>query len=46
MFDFAFTNQLKKKDLKLMEKRHKNMEKVYEIMELLIWEEPLRNTNS
>jgi mRNA interferase YafQ len=40
MLDFAFTNQFKK-DLKLMEKRRKNMDKIYEIMVLLIWEEPL-----
>jgi mRNA interferase YafQ len=38
--DFAFTNQFKK-DLKLMEKRRKNMDKTYEIMALLIWGEPL-----
>jgi mRNA interferase YafQ len=38
--DFAFTNQFKK-DLKLMEKRRKNMDKIYDIMALLIWGEPL-----
>jgi mRNA interferase YafQ len=38
--DFAFTNQFKK-DLKLMEKRHRNMDKIYEIIALLIWDEPL-----
>jgi len=40
LLDFAFTNQFKK-DLKLLEKRHKDMDKIYEIMTLLIWEEPL-----
>jgi mRNA interferase YafQ len=40
LLDFAFTNQFKK-DLKLLEKRRKNMDKIYEIMALLIWNEPL-----
>ena len=40
MRDFAFTNQFKK-DLKLMEKRHKNMDKILDIMALLIWGDPL-----
>ena len=40
MRDFAFTNQFKK-DLRLMEKRCKNMDKIYEVMTLLIWGEPL-----
>jgi mRNA interferase YafQ len=40
LLDFTFTNQYKK-DLKLLEKRHKDLEKIYEIMALLIWEEPL-----
>jgi mRNA interferase YafQ len=40
MLDFAFTNQFKK-DLTLMKKRHKNMDKIYEIMALIIWGEPL-----
>ena len=40
MLDFAFTNQFKK-DLKLMEKRHRDMDKIYEIIALLIWDEPL-----
>jgi mRNA interferase YafQ len=40
LLDFAFTNQFKK-DLKLMEKRRKDLDKIYEIMALLIWEEPL-----
>jgi mRNA interferase YafQ len=38
--DFAFTNQFKK-DLKLMEKRHKNIDKILDVMALLIWGEPL-----
>jgi mRNA interferase YafQ len=40
LLDFAFTNQFKK-DLKLMEKRHRDMDKIYEVMALLIWAEPL-----
>ena len=40
MLDFYFTNQFKK-DLKLMEKRRKNIDKLFEIMALLIWGEPL-----
>jgi len=40
MLDFHFTNQFKK-DLKLMDKRRKNIDKLFEIMALLIWEEPL-----
>jgi len=40
LLDFAFTNQFKK-DLKLLEKRHRNMDKIYEIISLLIWGEPL-----
>jgi hypothetical protein len=36
MLDFYFTNQFKK-DLKLMEKRRKNIGKLFEIMALLIW---------
>jgi mRNA-degrading endonuclease YafQ of YafQ-DinJ toxin-antitoxin module len=40
MLDFYFTSQFKK-DLKLMEKHRKNMDKIYEIMALLIWGEPL-----
>jgi mRNA-degrading endonuclease YafQ of YafQ-DinJ toxin-antitoxin module len=42
LLDFAFTNQFKK-DLKLMEKRRKDLDKIYAIMALLIWEEPLPN---
>jgi len=38
--DFAFTNQFKK-DLKLMAKRRKNMDKIFDIMVLLIWGDPL-----
>jgi mRNA interferase YafQ len=40
MLDFFFTNQFKK-DLKLMEKRRKNIDRLFEIMALLIWGEPL-----
>ena len=40
MRDFAFTNQFKK-DLKLMEKRRKNIDKIFEVIALLIWGEPL-----
>jgi mRNA interferase YafQ len=40
MRDFAFTNQFKK-DLRLMEKRHRNMDAIYEIIALLIWNNPL-----
>jgi mRNA interferase YafQ len=40
MLDFAFTNQFKK-DLKLMEKRHRNMDKIYDIIARIIWAEPL-----
>ena len=40
MLDFYFTNQFKK-DLKLMEKRRKNIDRLFEIMALLIWGEPL-----
>ena len=40
MLDFAFTNQFKK-DLKLMEKRRKDLEKIYDVMALFIWDEPL-----
>jgi len=40
LLDFAFTNQFKK-DLKLMEKRGKNIDKVYDVIALLVWEEPL-----
>ena len=37
---FDFTNQFKK-DLKLQKKRGKDMEKIFEIIIALIWEEPL-----
>jgi len=40
LLDFAFTNQFKK-DLKLMEKRRKDMDKIYNIIINLIWDEPL-----
>jgi mRNA interferase YafQ len=40
VLNFAFTNQFKK-DLKLMGKRQKDLDKIYEIIALLIWEEPL-----
>ena len=40
MREWSFTNQFKK-DLKLMEKRRKNMDKIYDIMAKLIWGEPL-----
>ena len=40
MLDFAFTNQFKK-DFKLMEKRRKNIDKIYETIVHLIWGEPL-----
>jgi len=40
LLNFAFTNQFKK-DLKLLEKRRKDLEKIYEVMALLIWDEPL-----
>jgi mRNA interferase YafQ len=40
MRDFVFSNQFKK-DLKLMEKRHKRMDALYEIIGLLMWDAPL-----
>jgi mRNA interferase YafQ len=40
LLEFSFTGQFKK-DLKLMEKRRKDMDKIFEIMALLIWGEPL-----
>ena len=40
MLDFSFGNQFIK-DLKMMKKRGKNLEKIYEIMIKIIWEEPL-----
>jgi mRNA interferase YafQ len=40
VLDFYFTNQFKK-DLKLMQKRGKNLDKIYDVMVTLIWEEPL-----
>jgi mRNA interferase YafQ len=40
VLDFAFTNQFKK-DLKLMEKRHRNMDAMNDILALLLWGDPL-----
>jgi mRNA interferase YafQ len=40
MRSYAFTNQFKK-NLKLMEKRHKDMDAIYGIIALLIWGDPL-----
>jgi mRNA interferase YafQ len=40
MLDYAFTNQFKK-DLKLMEKRHYDMDVIFEIIAMIIWQEPL-----
>jgi mRNA interferase YafQ len=40
MLAFAFSTQFKK-DIKLMEKRRRNIDKIFEIISLLIWEEPL-----
>jgi len=40
VLDFYFTNQFKK-DLKLMQKRGKDMDKIYEILVTLICDEPL-----
>jgi mRNA interferase YafQ len=40
VLNFAFTNQFKK-DLKLLEKRHKDLDKIFDVMALLIWDEPL-----
>jgi len=40
MLDFYFTNQFKK-DLKLMHKRGKNLDKIFDVMVLLIWNDPL-----
>ena len=40
MLDFSFSNQFKK-DLKLAEKRGKNMNKIFDIIAALIWNEPL-----
>jgi mRNA interferase YafQ len=35
-----FTHQFVK-DFRLMQKRHKNVDKIIEVMSLIIWEEPL-----
>ena len=40
MLDYHFTNQFKK-DLKLMKKRGKDIDKIFDIIVSLIWEEPL-----
>ena len=40
MLDFHLTNQFKK-DLKQLKKRGKNLDKIYEIIISLVWEEPL-----
>ena len=40
MLDYHSTNQFKK-DLKLMKKRGKDLDKIFDIMTSLIWEEPL-----
>jgi len=40
MLDYYFQNQFKK-DLKLLKKRGKNLNKIYDIIAALIWEEPL-----
>ena len=40
MRSYVFTNQFKK-DLKLIEKRHRDMDAINEIIGLLMWGEPL-----
>ena len=40
MFDYSFNNQFKK-DIKLLEKRGKDLNKIWDIISKLIWEEPL-----
>jgi len=40
MLDYAFSNQFKK-DLKLMEKRHYDMDAIFDIIGMIIWQEPL-----
>ena len=40
MLDYYFQNQFKK-DLKLLKKRGKDLDKIFEIIVTLIWEEPL-----
>ena len=40
MLDFYFSNQFKK-DLKLIKKRGKDLNKIFDIVISLIWEEPL-----
>jgi mRNA interferase YafQ len=40
MLDFSFTNQFKK-DLKLMEKRRKDLDKIFELITIIIWGDSL-----
>ena len=40
MFDYSFSNQFKK-DIKMLEKRGKNLNKIWDIIGNLIWDEPL-----
>jgi len=40
MLGFKFTNQFKK-DLKLLEKRHYEIDELFDILTNIIWEEPL-----
>jgi mRNA interferase YafQ len=40
MLDFYFQGQFKK-DLKLIQKRHYNMDAIYEVIAMIIWGEPL-----
>ena len=44
MLDFSFTNQFKK-DLKLLKKRGKNLDKIIDVIVTLIWNEPLPEKN-
>jgi mRNA interferase YafQ len=36
MYDFAFANQFRK-DIKLMEKRRKDLDKLFEVITAIIW---------
>ena len=40
MLNFTFSNQFKK-DLKLLEKRHYDIDAIFDIISKIIWEEPL-----
>ena len=40
MLDYTFTNQFKK-SIKLMEKRRYKTDEIYEIITMIIWQEPL-----